>query len=143
MAKEIGEILEILAVLVAGLKAYRVKAPDVVSLSVVPGGLRPSPEAVETYEQAIARFRTLGVPAPFRPLNELFVESLEAFEAGNVLRAAHPLLRSLDHLELMQREKTAVMSAPEQKRVEEYRSTLQRILPGNEPELEGAGKGIR
>jgi hypothetical protein len=143
MSKEIGEILEVLAALVAALKAYRAKVPDVVSLAVVPGGLRPSPEAVEIYEQTIGRFRGIQVPPPFRPLNDLLVESLEAFEAGNVLRAVHPLLRSLDHLELMQREKTVTMTPAEQKRLEEHRAALQRILPGNQPELEGAGRGIK
>ena len=142
MAGEVGEVLEIIASLVSSLKAYRAKAPEVVSLSVVPGGLKPSPEAVEAYEQAIARFRTLRTTAPFRPLNDLFIESLEAFEAGKVLSAAHPLLRVLDHLELLQREKALTLTPPDTKRLEESRSTLQRLLPGNQPELEGAGRGM-
>ena len=142
MAGEVSEVLEIIASLVSALKAYRAKAPEVVSLSVVPGGLKPSPEAVEAYEQAIARFRTLRTTALFRPLIDLFIESLEAFEAGKVLGAAHPLLRALDHLELLQREKTLTLTAPDTKRLEESRSTLQRLLPGNQPELEGAGRGM-
>ena len=143
MPGEVAEGLEVIAALVAALKAYRVKVPDVVSLAIVPGGLRPSPEAVEQYEQAISRFRNLRAPAPFRPLNDLFIDSLEAFEAGNVLGAAHPLLMALDHLELMQREKTVAQTAAEQKRLEELRLALQRILPGNQPELEGAGRGVK
>ena len=143
MPGEVAEGLEVIAALVAALKTYRVKVPDVVSLAIVPGGLRPSPEAVEQYEQAISRFRNLRAPGPFRPLNDLFVDSLEAFEVGNVLGAAHPLLMALDHLELMQREKTVALTAAEQKRLEELRLSLQRILPGNQPELEGAGRGVK
>lgn len=142
MAGEVGEVLEIIASLVSSLKAYRTKAPEVVFLSVIPGGLKPSPEAVEAYEQAIARFRGLRMAAPFRPLNDLFVESLEAFEAGKVLGAAHPLLMALDHVELLQREKTVTLTPAEHKRLEESRSTIHKMLPGNQPELEGAGRGI-
>jgi hypothetical protein len=142
VAGEVGEVLAVIAALVAALKTYRAKVPEVVSLSVLPGGLKPSPEAVEAYEQAIARFRALRPGAHFRPLNTLFIESLEAFEAGNVLRAAHPLLGTLDHLDLMQREKKLTLANSETKRLEEFRATLQRLLPGNQPELEGAGRGI-
>ena len=143
MPGEVGEVLEVVAALVAALKTYRAKVPEVVSLASVPGGLRPSPEAVENYEQTIARFRTLRTPAPFRPLNGLLVDSLEAFEVGNILGAAHPLLMALDNLELMQREKTATLTGAELKRLEDHRLTLQRLLPGNQPELEGAGRGVK
>lgn len=143
MPAEVGEGLEVIAALVAALKAYRAKVPEVVSLATVPGGLRPGPEMVDQYEQAITRFRNLRTTAPFRPLKDLFVNSLEAFEGGNVLGAAHPLLMALDHLDLMQREKTVTLTPTEKKRVEECRVTLQRILPGNEPELEGAGRGVK
>lgn len=143
MPGEVGEVLEVMTALVAALKTYSAKVPEVVSLAIVPGGLRPSPEAVENYEQTIARFRNLRAPAPFRPLNALFMDSLEAFEVGNILGAAHPLLTTLDHLELMQREKTATLTAAEQKRLADHRLTLQRLLPGNQPELEGAGRGVK
>lgn len=142
MAGEVSETCEVIAVLIATLKAYRAKVPEVLSLAVPPGGLKPSPEAVDSYEQAIARFRTLQPSAPLRPLTALFIESLEAFETGNVLRTAHPLLGALDHLDLMQREKKLILASTETKRLEEFRATLQRLLPGNQPELEGAGRGI-
>ena len=143
MPGEVGEVLEVIAALVAALKSYRAKVPEVVSLTVVSGGLRPSPEAIENYEQSIARFRNLQTAAALRPLHALLVDSLEAFEAGNVLGAAHPLLTALDHLELMQREKSVTLTGPEQKRLEDHRLTLQRLLPGNQPELEGAGRGVK
>jgi hypothetical protein len=142
MPGDITEVLEVIASLVSSLKAYCAKVPEVVSLSAVPGGLKPTPEAADVYEHTISRFRNLRPSAPFRPLNDLFIESLEAFEAGKVLGAAHPLLMALDHLELMQREKAVALSPADQKRLEEYRTTLQRLLPGNQPELEGAGRGM-
>jgi hypothetical protein len=142
MADETGEILEVIASLIAALKAYRAKAPEVVSLAIVPGGLKPSPEAVELYEHAITRFRTLRPSSQLRRLNDLFVDSLEAFEVGQMLGAVQPLLMALDHLELLHREKTLALTSAEQKRLDESRTSLQRILPGNQPELEGAGRGM-
>jgi hypothetical protein len=142
VAGEVSEVLEVIAALIAALKTYRAKVPEVLSLAVAPGGLKPSLEAVEAYEQAIARFRALRPGALLRPLNTLLIESLEAFEAGNVLKTAHPLLGTLDHLDLLQREKKLTLTNSEIKRLEEFRATLQRLLPGNQPELEGAGRGI-
>src|SRR5947199_290174 len=78
----------------------------------------------------------------FRRFNELFLESLEAFEGGRLLSAIQPLLTVLDHLDRMRREKEIAVTPAEEKRMSEYRATLNRILPGNQPELEGAGKGI-
>jgi hypothetical protein len=72
----------------------------------------------------------------------LFIESLEAFEGGRLLGTIQPLLMVLDHLDVMLREKTLTLGTPETKRLHEYRQTLMRIMPGNQPELEGAGKGL-
>ncbi|MGH7166692.1 MAG: hypothetical protein ACREIS_14330 [Nitrospiraceae bacterium] len=142
MQVETGDALEVLGTLVSQLKLYSSKLPAVVSLSVVPGGYKPSPEAVAAYEQAIYRFREQAGASAFRRLYGSLVESLEAFEAGWVLKAVQSLLLSLDLLELMQREK-AIRLAPDQEgRLREYRSSLQKILPGKNPELEGAGKGL-
>lgn len=141
-AVETSDVLEVIGSLVAQLKAYSSKLPAVVHLSVMPGGLKPTPEAVEAYEKSVSRFRQQAGASVFRPLNDLFVESLEAFESGWVLKAVQPLLQSLDHLELMLREKTMMVSPTEEGRLREYRQVLNRILPGNQPELEGAGKGL-
>jgi hypothetical protein len=139
---EPSDVLEVIGSLVAQVKVYSSKLPAVVHLSVMPGGLKPTPEALEAYEMTVSRFRQqVGAPA-YRPLNDLFVESLEAFESGSVLKAVQPLLRSLDHLELMQREKIMLVSSADEGRLREYRHALNRILPGNQPELEGAGRGM-
>ncbi|MGH7235925.1 MAG: hypothetical protein ACREIO_06040 [Nitrospiraceae bacterium] len=139
---EISEVLDVIGSLVSALKAYSAKLPTVVSLAVMPGGIRPAPEAVAAYEQTVFRFRTQGETSAFRRFNELFLESLEAFEGGRLLSAIQPLLTVLDHLDRMRREKEIAVTPAEEKRMSEYRATLNRILPGNQPELEGAGKGL-
>jgi hypothetical protein len=70
------------------------------------------------------------------------VSSLEAFEIGNLLGAVQPLLSVLDHLERMQRDKEIEMGQVDEKRVNEYRAALHKVLPGNKPELDGAGGGL-
>ncbi|MGH7167060.1 MAG: hypothetical protein ACREII_00860 [Nitrospiraceae bacterium] len=135
-------MLDVIGSLVSALRAYSAKLPTVVPLAVMPGGIRPAPEAVAAYEQMVFRFRTHGGTSVFRRFNELFLESLEAFEGGRLLGAIQPLLTVLDHLDRMRREKEIAVTPVEEKRMSEYRATLNRILPGNQPELEGAGKGL-
>jgi len=59
-----------------------------------------------------------------------------------LLGSVHPLLSVLDHLERMQRDKEIQIGRPDEKRTAEYRSVLIKILPGNKPELDGAGRGM-
>jgi hypothetical protein len=139
---ETGEALDLIGNLVATLRSYAAKLPTVVHLAAMPGGLKPQPEAVAAYEQAVYRFRTQAGASVYRRLNEPLIDSLEAFEAGEILKAVQPLLFSLDLLELMQREKTITVSPAEEGRLRDYRAALHRIMPGKEPELEGAGKGL-
>lgn len=137
-----GEVLEIIGSLVSALKTYCAKLPAVVHLSMIPGGVKPTQEAIAAYEQMVYRFRAQSAPTPFRTLTDLFIESLEAFEVGSVLATVQPLLAVLDHLERMQRDKEIPVSAAEEKRFGDYRQALYKIMPGNQPELEGAGKGL-
>jgi len=142
MQVETGDALEVVGVLVSQLKLYSSKLPAVVPFSVVPGGYKPSTEAVAAYEQAVSRFREQAGASAFRRLCDSLVESLEAFEAGWVLKAVQSLLLSLDLLEHMQGEQAIRLAPAEEGRLREYRSSLQKILPGKNPELEGAGKGL-
>ncbi len=142
MQVETGDALEVVGVLVSQVKLYSSKLPAVVPLSVVPGGYKPSPEAVAAYEQAVSRFREQAGASAFRRLCESLVVSLEAFEAGWVLKAVQSLLLSLDLLEHMQDEQAIRLAPAEEGRLREYRSSLQKILPGKNPELQGAGKGM-
>ncbi len=105
-------------------------------------GVKPKFEAVEEYEEIVSRFRSQSAGTSYKGLNELFVESLEAFEVGRLLGSVQPLLSVLDHLERMQRDKEIEIGRTDEKRTGEYRVVLNKILPGNKPELDGAGRGM-
>ena len=139
---ELTEGLDLLGTLIATLRQYASKLPERVPLAAVPGGIRPTPEAVDAYEQATARFRAQSGGSAFRKFNEPLIESLEAFEGGKLLGSVQPLLAILDHLDVMKREKQIAVSGADEKRIADYRTALHRILPGNKPELEGAGRGL-
>ena len=137
-----ADVLDATGGLVAQLKLYAAKLPPIVHLSSLPTGVKPKLEAVEEYEEIVSRFRSQSAGTPYRGLNELFVESLEAFEVGRLLGSVQPLLSVLDHLGRMQRDKEIETGGIDEKRTGEYRSTLNKILPGNKPELDGAGRGM-
>jgi hypothetical protein len=42
----------------------------------------------------------------------------------------------------MQHDREITVTPAEEKRMTEYRATLNKILPGNQPELDGAGRGM-
>ena len=137
-----ADMLDAMGGLVAQLKTYAEKLPPIVHLSVVPTGVKPKFESVEEYEEIVSRFRNQSAGTPYKGLSELFVESLEAFEVGRLLGSVQPLLSILDHLERMQRDKEIEVGRIDEKRTVEYRSALNKILPGNKPELDGAGRGM-
>lgn len=139
---EMTQVLDLVGSLVAQLKTYSAKVPTVVFLQAVPGGLKPTPEAVDTFEETISRFRQQATATQFRRLTEILVETLEAFETGAVLSAVQDLLMALDQVELMQREGAIKATASDGTRLKEYRTALHKILPGKDPELKGAGKGM-
>jgi len=53
-----------------------------------------------------------------------------------------PLLAVLDHLERMRRDQEIEVGRLDEKRLGDYRAALSKILPGNKPELDGAGRGM-
>jgi hypothetical protein len=134
--------LETIGGLTSQLKTYATKLPAVVHKSVVPSGYKPKEEAVDDYEKLVSRFRSQSGGTAYKGLNELFIESLEAFEAGKLLGSIQPLLAVLDHLERMRRDKEIEVGRLDEKRLVEYRAALNKILPGNKPELDGAGRGL-
>lgn len=136
------DVLDVMGGLVAQLKTYAAKLPPIVHLSAVPTGVKPKVEAIEEYEEIVSRFRSQSAGSPYKGLNDLFVESLEAFEVGRLLGSVQPLLSALDHLERMQRDKEIEAGRIDEKRTVEYRSALNKILPGNKPELDSAGRGM-
>ncbi len=135
-------VLETIGGLASQLKTYAAKLPAVVHMSVAPSGYKPKEEAVEEYEKIVSRFRNQSGGTAYRGLNELLIESLEAFETGKLLGSIQPLLAVLDHLERMQRDKEIDVGKLDEKRLVEYRTALNKILPGNKPELDGAGRGM-
>jgi hypothetical protein len=135
-------VLDLLGEVIAQLKGYAAKLPPVVHLAVVRSGIKPKPEAVEAYEQALSRFREQSGRSRFKGLQSYLIESLEAFEVGNVLGAVQPLMAVLDQVDRMQRDKEINVSPDEEKRMGDYRAALIKILPGSQPELEGAGRGM-
>lgn len=139
---ETSQVLDTVGTLIMHLKGYTAKLPPIVHLAAVPGGLRPKPESVEVFEQALSKFRSQAGASPFKRLIDLFTDALEAFEMGKVLATVQPILAVLDHIEQMQRDKDIVVLESDRKRLAEYRTSLNKILPGNQPELEGAGRGL-
>ncbi len=137
-----ADVLDAIGGLTAQLKTYAAKLPPVVHLAAVPSGVKPTMEAVDDYEETVTRFRHQSAGTPYKTLNELLVESLEAFEAGNLLGAVQPLLAVLDHVERMQRDNEIEVGRLDEKRLGDYRASLHKILPGNKPELEGSGRGL-
>ena len=51
------DVLDILGGLISALKAFGGKLPPVVHLSSLPGGIKPTPEPIDTYETTVSRFR--------------------------------------------------------------------------------------
>jgi hypothetical protein len=137
-----GDVLDAIGGLSSQLKSYAAKLPAIVHLTVVPTGIKPKPEAVDDYEAIVSRFRNQSAGTAYKGLNEAFVESLEAFEVGKLLGSVQPLLAVLDHLERMQRDKEITADQTDVRRIAEYRAGLHKILPGNKPELDGAGRGL-
>ncbi|HEU0004623.1 MAG TPA: hypothetical protein VFS12_01415 [Terriglobia bacterium] len=137
-----ADVLDAIGGLIAHLKVYATKLPPIVHLSAVPTAVKPKFDAVEEYEEIVSRFLSQSAGTPFKSLNGLFVESLEAFEVGRLLGSVQPLLTLLDHLERMRQDKEIEIGRMDEKRTCEYRSALNKILPGNKPELDGAGRGM-
>ena len=137
-----ADVLDSIGGLTSQLKAYAAKLPPVVHLTAVPTGVKPKFEAVEEYEDIVGRFRSQSAGTPYKSFNEPMIESLEAFEVGKLLGSIQPLLAILDYLEQMQRDKQIEVGRLDEKRLAEYRTALLKIMPGNKPELDGAGRGI-
>lgn len=137
-----ADVIDALGGLTAQVRTYAAKLPPVVHLTAVPTGVKPKPEAVEEYEEIVSRFRTQAAGTAYRALMEPLIQSLEAFEVGNLIGAVQPLLAALDHVEQMHRDKEIEAGRLDEKRIGEYRAALHKILPGNKPELEGSGRGL-
>ena len=86
-----GQVVDTLGELLSSLTAFAAKIPAA-SRMMLSGGVKPAEEAVEAYENVVYRFRDRAGKT-YKPLPPLFIESLEAFEAGKVFDAVPPLLQ--------------------------------------------------
>lgn len=133
----LNDVLDLVGNLVSALRAFSAKVPAYSPTSIMPGGFKPTPEAVESYEQTVYRFRELAGKSVYKPLPPLCIESLEAFEAGRVYDAVQPLLIALDQLEQLIHDHDIQKAASDQERIKEYRAKLHRILPSTiKPEVD-------
>jgi hypothetical protein len=120
-------VVDTLGELIASLAAFAAKVPAA-SRMTLPGGIKPAEEAVEVYEEIVYRFRD-RVGATYKPIPPLFVESLEAFEAGKVFDAVPPLLQCLEHLVDLHNQEIIKFSPDQQQRMRDYHLRLEKIVP--------------
>lgn len=133
---EPSQVVDTLGELIAALAAFAAKVPAQ-SFMAMPGGIRPSPETVETYEEIVYRFRDRAGKSVFKTLNTYFLDSLEAFEAGRVFDAVPPLQQAVEQLVEFHKEETVKFSSDEQNRIRELKRRLEKILPeAHKPEIE-------
>jgi hypothetical protein len=132
---EPGQVLDTLGELIALLSAFAAKVPAK-SVMSLPGGIRPAEEVIEKYEETVFRFREQA-GLTYKALPPLFVDSLEAFEAGKVFDAVPPLTQSVEHLIDLHDEHTVTFTQPQQQRLREYYRRLEKIVPeASQPEVD-------
>ncbi len=132
---EAAQVLDAFGELIAALAALAVKVPAK-SFMAIPGGIRPTEEAIEKYETVVYRFRDQA-GSTYRVLYGFFVESLEAFEAGRIFDAVPPLLQGIERLVDLHKEEKVLFTAAEQNRIREFQQRLEKILPeASKPEVD-------
>ncbi len=124
---EPGQILDIFGELIASLSAFAAKVPAHSSMAI-PGGIRPTLEAIESYEEIVYRFRD-GAGFTYKTLNSYFLESLEAFEAGRVFHVVPPLLQAIEQLVELHKEEKVTFTSVQQDKIRDLQRRLQKILP--------------
>ncbi len=122
-----GEVLETLGELVASLSNFAAKG-QVKSFESLPGDVRPTPDAVESFEDIVYRFRDRA-GLTYKPIPPLFIDSLEAFEAGKVFNAVPPLLQCIEHLVDLHNQDTIHFTPDQQQRVRDFHRRLEKIVP--------------
>ncbi len=122
-----GQVLDTLGELIASLGAFAAKIPAS-SRIVLAGGVKPSEEAVDAFEDIVYRFRDrAGIT--YKLIPPLFIESLEAFEAGKVFDAVPPLLQCVEKLVDLHNQEIIKFTSEQQQRMREYHRRLEKIVP--------------
>ncbi len=132
---EPAQVLDTFGELIAALAALAAKVPAK-SFMAIPGGIRPTEEAIDNYETVVCRFRDQAGPT-YRVLYRFFVDSVEAFEAGRIFDAVPPLLQAVEQLVDLHEEEKVRFSSSEQERIREFQQRLEKILPeASKPEVD-------
>ena len=130
-----AQVLDTFGELIAAVAALAAKVPAT-SFMAIPGGIRPTEEALDTYEIVVYRFRDQAGP-PFRVLYRFFMDSVEAFEAGRIFDAVPTLLQAIEQLVDLHKEEKVCFSSTEQDRIREFQQRLEKILPeASKPEVD-------
>ncbi len=128
-------VLETMGELVASISNFAAKG-QVKSYESLPGDVRPTPEAVENFEEIVYRFRDQA-GMTYKPLPPLLIDSLEAYEAGKVFNAVPPLLQCIEHLVDLHNQDTIHFTPDQQQRVREFHKRLEKIVPeANQSEMD-------
>ena len=122
-----GQVVDTLGELISNLSAFAAKVPAA-SRVTLSGGVKPAEEAVQAYENIVYRFRDRA-GTTYKPLPPLFVESLEAFEAGKVFDAVPPLLQCVEKLVDLHNQETIKFTPEQQQRMRDYHLRLEKIVP--------------
>ena len=134
-AMDTAQVLDTFGELIAAVAALAAKVPATLFMAI-PGGIRPTEEALDTYEMVVYRFRDQAGP-PFRVLYRFFMDSVEAFEAGRIFDAVPSLLQAIEQLVDLHKEEKVCFSSTEQDRIREFQQRLEKILPeASKPEVD-------
>ena len=132
---EPAQVLDAFGELIAALAALAAKVPAK-SFMAIPGGIRPTEEALDKYETVVYRFRDQA-GMPYRVLYRFFMDSVEAFEAGRIFDAVPLLLQAIERLVDLHKEEKVCFSSAEQDRIREFQQRLEKILPeASKPEVD-------
>ena len=121
------QVLETLGELVASISNFAAKG-QVKSFESLPGDVRPTLEAVESFEEIVYRFRDQAGQT-YKPLPPLLIESLEAYEAGKVFNAVPPLLQCVEKLVDLHNQDTITFTPDQQQRMRDYHRRLEKLVP--------------
>jgi len=134
-AIEPSQVLDVMGEMIAALSVFSAKVPAQSFMSI-PGGIRPTLEAVESYEETVYRFRDYAGHT-FKVLTPMFIESLEAFEAGRVFDAVPPLVQALDLLVDLHKQEKVAFTPAEKTRIRDLHQRIGKIMPEtNQPEVD-------
>ncbi len=131
---EPARIIDTVGELIAGLSAFAAKVPAQSFNSIQ--GMRPTEEAVESFEDTVYRFRDRA-GTTFKGVSPLLIDSLEAFETGKVIDAVLPLQQAVELLVEIHKDEKVTFSASEQERIRDFFQRLHKLFPeANKAELD-------